>query len=97
MPVDAVDDLAFFGFGIWGDSEARACGSVSGFGSGCTRGSGDDGFGLGVCEVSGSGGRVHERDGRGTELCLGRDDLDAVAEDVDRRRHVVVVWKCCRR
>ena len=100
MPVDAVDDLAFFGLGIWGDGEAWACGSMSNFGSGCTRGSGDDRFGLGVGEVSGSGVWVHERDGRGTELCLGRDDLAGVAEDVDGRggrRHVVVVWRdCCK-
>ena len=98
MSVDAVDDLAFFGLGIWGDGEAWACGSVSGFGGRCTRRSGDNGLGLGVGEVSGSRGRVHECDGRGTELCLGRDDLDGVAEDVDGRRgggHVVVVWRCC--
>ena len=39
------------------------------------------GFGLGIGEVSRSGGWIHECDGGGTEFCLGRDDLDAVAED----------------
>ena len=33
--------------------------------------------------MSGSGSGIHERDGGGTELCLGRDDFDGVAEDVD--------------
>ena len=100
MPVDAVDDFAFLGLGVGCDGEAWACGSVSDFGGRCARGSSDDGLGLGVGEMSGSGGRVHERDGRGTEFCLGGDDLDGVAEDVDgsgRGRHVVVVWRyCCR-
>ena len=100
MSVDAVDDLAFFGLGIWSDGETWACGSVSDFGSGCTRRCGDDGLGLSVGEVSGSKGRVHECDGGGAKLCLGRDDLDGVAEDVDGRGgrgHVVVVWRgCCR-
>ena len=100
MSVDTVDNFALFGFRVWGDGEAWACGSVSSFGGRCARRSGDDGFGLGVGEVSGSGGRIHECDGGGTELCLGRDDFDGVAEDVDGGGwigHVVVVWKCCCR
>ena len=83
MPVNAVDNFAFLGLGVWGDGEAWARGSVSGFGGWCTRGSGDDRLGLGVSEVSGSGGWVHERDGGGAELCLGRDDFDGAVEDVD--------------
>ena len=91
VSVDTVDDFAFFGLRVWGDGEAWAYGGVSGFGGRRTRGSGGDRFGLGVGEVSGSRGWVDERDGGGTELCLGRDDLDGAAEDVDWGRHVVVV------
>ena len=90
MSVDAINDFALFRLGVWGDGESWACRSGSGFGGWRARGSGDDGFCLGVGEVSRSGGRVHERDGRGTEFCLGRDDFDAVAEDVDGGRHVMV-------
>ena len=100
MTVDAIDDLAFLRLGVWGDGEVWTCGGRRGFGSRRARGSSDDGFGLGVGEVSRSGGWVDERDGGGTELCLGRDDLDGIAEDVDgsgRGRHVVVVWRCCCR
>ena len=83
--VDTVDDLAFFCLGVWGDGEAWACGDMSGFGGRCVRGRGSDGvgLGLGIGEVGWSRGWIHERDGGGTELCLGRDDFDAVAEDVD--------------
>ena len=92
VSVDTVNDLAFFGLGVWGDGETWARGSVSGFGSWCARGSGDDGLGMG--RISEGGGWIHERDGGGTELCLGRDDFDGVAEDVDGcggRGHVAVV------
>ena len=54
--MDAVDDFAFLGLGIWGDGEAWACGSVDGFGSGGARRGSDDGFSLGVGEMSGNGG-----------------------------------------
>ena len=58
----------------------------------------DVGLGLSVGEVSGSGDRVHECEGGGTELCSGGDDLDVVVEDggvgVDGGRHSVVVWRC---
>ena len=94
MPMHAVDDLAFLGLGIWGDGEAWAFGRIGGFGGRRARRGGDDGFGLSVGEMSGSGDWVHERDGRGTELCPGRDDLDGVIEDVDGcggGRHVVVM------
>ena len=92
MPMDTVDDLAFFGFGVRGDGETWARGSVSDFGSWRARGSSDDGFGMG--RIGRSGGWIHECDGGGTELCLGRDDLDGVVEDVDGRGgrgHVVVL------
>ena len=91
MSMDTIDDFTFFGFGVGGDGETWACGGVSDFWGRCAWGSGDGGFGLGVGEVSGGGGRVHERDGGCAELCLGRDNLDAAAEDVDGGRHVVVV------
>ena len=100
MLVDTVDDFSFLGLGVWGDGEAWTCGGRGDFGGRCARGSGDGGLGLGVGEMSGSGGRIHESDSGVTELCLGRDDLDGVAEDVDgsgRGRHVVVVWGCCCR
>ena len=90
--MDTVNDLAFFGLGVWGDGEAWACGSVGDFGSWRARRSGDDGFGMG--RVGKGGGWIHECDGGGTELCLDRDDFDGVAEDVDGRGgrgHVVVV------
>ena len=94
MSVDTVDDFAFLGLGIWGDGEAWAYGSSGGFGGRRARRSGSDGFGIG-----GIGGRrIHECEGGGTELCLGGDDFDGAAEDVDGldgRRHVVGVWKCC--
>ena len=96
MPVDTVNDLAFLGLGVWGDGETWACGSVGGFGSRRARGSSDDRFGMG--RVGKGGGWIHECNGGGTELCLGRDDLDGVAEDVDGcgdSGHVVVVWRCC--
>ena len=100
MSVDTVDDLAFFGFGVWGDGKSWTRGGGSDFGGWCARRGGDDGLGLGMGEVSGSGGRIHERNGGGTELCLGRDDFDGGAEDVDGLgggRHVVVGWRCCWR
>ena len=98
MSVDTVDDFAFFSFRVGGDGETWAFRNVSGFGGWCARGSGDDRFGLGVSEVSGNGDWVHERNGGGAKLCLGRDDFDGAAEDVDGSgwgRHVVVVWRCC--
>ena len=102
MSMDTVDDFALFGFGVWGDGETWACGGVNGFGSRCARrrGSGDVGFGLGVDEVGRDGRWIHEHDGGGAELRLGRDDLDGVAEDgagFDRGGHVVMAWKCCCR
>ena len=55
-------------------------------------------FGLGVSEMGRNGGWVHERDGGGAELGMGRDDFDAAAEDggvgLDGRGHVEVEWKC---
>ena len=100
MSVDTIDDFAFFGLGVGGDGEAWAYGGMSGFRGRCAWGSGNVRLGLGVGEVSGSGGRVHERDSGGAKLCLGRDDLDGVAEDVDGLgggRHVVMGWRCCCR
>ena len=71
---------------------------MSDFGGWRTGRSGNDGFGMG--RISEGGGWIHERDSGGTELCLGRDDLDGAAEDVGGLRggrHVMVVWKCCCR
>ena len=93
MSVDAINDFALLCLGVWGDGEPWACGGMSVFGGWCKRRSGVNGFGVG--RIGRGRGWIHERDGGGTELCLGRDDLDAAAEDVDGRRHVVVVWKCC--
>ena len=98
MPMDTIDDFAFLGLGVWGDSETWARGRVSDFGGWRARGSSDDGFGMG--RIGEGGGWIHERDGGGTKLCLGGDDLDGVAEDVDGRGgrgHVAVVWRCCRK
>ena len=98
MPMDTINDFAFLGLGVWGDGEAWACVSVGGFGGRRARRSSDDGFGMG--RIGESGGWIHERDGGGTEFCLGRDDFDGVTEDVDGRgggRHVVMAWGCCRR
>ena len=95
MPVDTVDDLAFLGFGVGGDGETWALGGVGDFGGWRVR-RGDDRFRMG--RIGKSGGWIHERDGGGAELCLGRDDFDGAAEDVDGcrgRGHVVVVWRCC--
>ena len=89
---DMVDDFAFLGLGVWGDGETWAHGGASGFGSRCTGRSSADGFGIGG--IDRDGGWIHERDGGGTELCLGRDDLNGVAEDgggLIGGRHVVVV------
>ena len=97
MSVDAVDDFALFGFGVGGDSETWALGGVSDFGGRCVRRS-DGGFGMG--RIGDGGGWIHECNGGGTKLCLGRDDFDGIAKDVDGcrgRGHVVVVWKCWRR
>ena len=80
---DAVNDLALFSLGVWGDGEAWALGSVSDFG-GWRAGRSDIG------RIDGGKGRVHEHDGRGAEFCLGRNDFDGAAEDVDGGRHVVV-------
>ena len=94
MSVDSIDDFAFLGLGIRGDGEAGACRGVGVFGGWRTRGSSVDGFNLGVGEMSGSGDWIHECDGRGAELCLGRDDLDSAAEDVDGSGwggHIVMV------
>ena len=92
VAMDAVDDFAFFGLGVGGDGETWAYRSVSGFRARCAGRSNDDWFGVG--RTGRDGGWIHERDSGGTELCLGRDDLGAAAEDVDGGRHVVVVWKC---
>ena len=88
---DTIDDFALFGLGVWGDGELRMHRSVSGFGGRCTRGSGGDGFRIGG--IGRDGGWIHECDGGGTELRLGRDDFDAVAED-GGGGHVAVVWRC---
>ena len=95
--VDTGHDLAFFGVRVGGDGKVRAFdGRLGRLGGWCMwERDGrwvDFGFGL---DVSRDGGWVHECDGGGTELCLGRDDLDTVAEDGGR--HAVVVWKCWRR
>ena len=92
MSVDTINDFALLCLGVWGDGEPWACGGVSVFGGWRKRRSGVSGFRVG--RIGGGRGWIHERDGGGTELCLGRDDFDAAAEDVDGRRHVVVVWKC---
>ena len=83
MSVDTINDFALLCLGVWGDGETWAYGGLSSLGSRCSGRSGDDGFGVG--RIDRDGGWVHERDGGGTELCLGRDDLDVVAEDVDGR------------
>ena len=92
MSQNAVDDFALFGLGVWGNGKARSYRGMSGLGGWCAGRCGDDWFGMG--RIGRDGGWVHERNGGGTELCLGRDDFDAVAEDVDGGRHVVMVWKC---
>ena len=95
VSVDTVNDFAFLGLGVWGDGEAWTCGSGGSFGGRCARGSSDDG--LGMCR---EGGWFHKCDGGGTELCLGRDDFDGAAENVDGLvggGHVSVMWGCCRR
>ena len=81
MSVDTINNFALFRLGVWGDGEPWACGGMSVFGGWCERRSGVSG--LGVSGVDRGRGWIHERDGGGTELCLGRDDFDAVAEDVD--------------
>ena len=90
VSVDTVDDLTLLGLGVWGDGEAWARRSVSSFGGRRLGGSSAGGFRMG--RIGRDGGWIHKRDGGGTELCLGRDDFDAAAEDVDGGRHVVVVW-----
>ena len=85
MSVDPIDDFALFGLRVWGDGEARACRGMSGFGGRCA---GRNRLGMG--RIGRDGGWIHERDGGGTELCLGRDDFDGVAED-SGGGHVVVV------
>ena len=97
MSMDTIDDFALLGFGVGGDGKTWALGGISDFGS-WRVGRSDGGFGMG--RIGEGGGWVHERDGRGTELCLSRDDFDGVAEDVDGHRgrgHIVVAWRCCRR
>ena len=94
MSKDTVDNFAFFGLGVWGDGKTWACGGVSGFGSQCTRRGGGDGFRIG--RIGRDGGWIHECDGGGAELRLGRDDFNVVAEYVGGG-HVVIVWKCWRR
>ena len=92
MSVDTVDDFAFLGLGVWGDGESWARGGISGFRGWCARRSSDGRFGMG--RIGEGRGRIHERNGGSTELCLGRDDFDGAAEDIDGRRgggHVAVV------
>ena len=63
------------------------------------RGGGGDGW-FRIGRIGGGGGWIHEGKGGGTELCLGRNDLDGVAEDVGGfvgGGHVGVVWRCCCR
>ena len=79
MSKDTIDNFALFGLGIWGDGKAWTCGSVSDFRGRCVRWSGDGGFRMGW--IGRDGGWIDECNGGGTELCLGRDDFDAVAED----------------
>ena len=98
MIADAGYNLTFFGVRIGGDSEVWAInGRMDGFGGRCAWGMDGVGLNLGVGEASRDGGWIHKRNGGGTELCLGRDDLDAVAEDggvgFNGGRHVVLVWK----
>ena len=92
MSMDTINDFALLRLGVGGDGELWAYRGMSVFGGWCERRSGVSGFGVGG--IGRSGGWIHECNGGGTELCLGRDDLDAAAEDVDGRRHVVVVWEC---
>ena len=99
MVVDAGDDFAFLCIRVGGDGEVGAFdGGVNRFGSRWVRrGSGDGvrddaGFCLSVGEMGRSGRWVHECDGGGTELGLGRDDFNAVAED-GGVGHAVVLWK----
>ena len=100
--VDAGYDFAFFGVRVGGDGEVQAFnGCMVGFGGRCTgeRDSGwvSIGFGLGVDGLSESGGRIHERNSGGTELCLGRDNFDVITEDGGvgfDGRHAVMVWRC---
>jgi hypothetical protein len=91
VPTDTIDDFALFGLRVWGDGKSWTCGGVSGLRGWCTRGSGGDGFRIGGIDRDGRW--IHECDGGGTELCLGRNDFDAVAED-GGGGHVEVVWKC---
>ena len=96
MSMDTIDDFAFFGLGVRRNGETWACGSGIGFGGWRARRSGSDRFGMGRV----SGGWIHECDGGGAKLCLGRDDFDGAVEDVDGGRggrHAAVVWRCCRR
>ena len=92
MSVDTINDLAFFGFGVWGDGELWTCRGVNDFGGRCTGRSNSGGFRMGR-----EGGWIHECDGGGAEFCLGGDDFDGVAEDVGGSGHVVVLWWCCWR
>ena len=95
MSMDTIDDFTLLGFGVRGDGETWALGGTSDFGSWCVRRSAD-GFRMG--RIGEGGGWFHERDGRGTELCLSRDDFDGAAEDVDGcRGRGHVAWRCCRR
>ena len=92
MSVDTIDDFALFGIGVGGDGEAWACGNIGDFGTGRARRGSDSRLWMG--RIGEGGGWIHERDGGGTELCSGGDDLSGVAEDVNRcggRGHVVVV------
>ena len=91
MAMNSIDDLPFFCVGVRGDGESWTCGSVCGLRGRRTKGSGGDGFRIGG--IGRDGRWIHECDGGGTELCLGRDDFDAVAED-GGGRHVGVAWKC---
>ena len=98
--MDAGYGFAFLGVRVGGDGEVWAFdGRADGFGGWCMWDRDgrwvDIGFGLGVGEVGRNGGRIHERNGGGPELRLGRDDFDAVAEDGGvGGGHVVMLWKC---
>ena len=48
VSMDTIDDFALFRLGVWGDGESWACGGMSVFNGWCERGSGVNGFGVGM-------------------------------------------------